>query len=198
EISKTNIHSQQIGLAATTSAIRTGAWPASGPLGSWDRICGYPGGGNGRPAGAVAAAGLARDAEAESSQRLGGGRVTRGRVGGVVADQQAARARPDGARQVVPDQVRPARAGHAVEQDVHVVEAHRAGRLPVHGIAGPDAAGTAAASTGSPCSSSRRAASSAEQKRRTAVRCGLPPRYGPPSIHAYRWPRSRPNGRNRW
>src|SRR5437764_858464 len=93
------------------------------------------------PAGAVAAAGLARDAEAESSQRLGGGRVTRGRVGGVVADQQAARARPDGARQVVPDQVRPARAGHAVEQDVHVVEAHRAGRLPVHGIAGPDAAG---------------------------------------------------------
>ena len=72
---------------------------------------GYPGGRDGRPAGAVAAAGLARDAEAESPQRLGGGRMTRGWVGGVVADQQAARARPNGLSQVVPDQVGAPRPG---------------------------------------------------------------------------------------
>ena len=35
----------------------------------------------------------------------------------------AAGARPDGVRQVVPDQVGVAGPGHAVEQDVHVVEA---------------------------------------------------------------------------
>ena len=66
---------------------------------------GYPGGGGRRAAGADASAGLARDAEAEGPQRLDGGRVARGRVGGVVADQQAARARPNGVGQVVPDQV---------------------------------------------------------------------------------------------
>src|SRR5216684_5130558 len=102
---------------------------------------GYPGGGVGGPAGAVAAAGLAGTAEAEGAERLGGGRVARGRVGGIVADQQAAGLRPDGLLQVVADQVGAACPGRRVEQDVHVVEAQAGGRQPVDGVAGPDAVG---------------------------------------------------------
>ncbi len=101
----------------------------------------YPGGGDGRPARAGAAASLARAAEAERSERLGGGRVTRGRVGGVVADQQATRHGPDSMRQVVADQVGAARPGHRVEQDESIVEALAGGRAPVDSVAGPDVVG---------------------------------------------------------
>lgn len=89
-------------------------------------------------AGTFSSAGLAVAGEAEGLQRLGGGGAADRSVWGVVADQEPPGSGLDGAGQVVADQVGVTLGRHAIEQQVHVVEALVVRRQPVDRVTRPD------------------------------------------------------------
>ena len=83
----------------------------------------------------MSSAGLAVADEAQGLQRLPGREAAGGCVRGIVADQEPPGSWLDGAGEVVADEVGAAEGWHAVEQDVHVVEALAVRRQPVDGVA---------------------------------------------------------------